>query len=153
MKTLSIQRPRSSMEIRIPAAESRERCAGETGCPGRYCRDDASHRAEIPGLPCLARASPSATTQNETSIVLDSRYVRMARARPVDNRHQIEESTVRPGLRDVGRPDVIDALDCEVARQIRIDFVAPRHIQHQIGAPKSCRSGCINTTGTSPRGV
>jgi len=46
--------------------------------------------------------------------------------RPVDDRHQIEKAAPDRNVRDVGRPDVVRALDRQIAQEIGIDPVA-RH--------------------------
>ena len=72
MKTLSIQRPRPSIEMRTPAWISAPvKSALVNWLPWSVLK--------ISGLPYLASASSSAATQNEASIVFDSRQDRTAR--------------------------------------------------------------------------
>jgi hypothetical protein len=72
MNTLSIQRPRPSMEIAMPASASAPVKAAEVNC-------EPWSVLKISGLPNFASASSSATRQNETSIVFDSRHASTAR--------------------------------------------------------------------------
>ena len=71
MKTLSIQRPRPSIEI----DPGRRQCAGEGGT-GELA---ALIGVEDLGLPQRASASSNASTQNAASIVLESRQASTAR--------------------------------------------------------------------------
>jgi hypothetical protein len=72
MKTLSIQRPRPSIEILIPVAASTPvKAAPVNWLPWSVVK--------ISGLPKRASASSSAATQNEASIVFDNRQVSTAR--------------------------------------------------------------------------
>ena len=72
MKTLSIQRPRPSMEIRIPALVSRPVKTALVNC-------EPWSVLKISGLPNRASASSRASTQNAVSIVFDSRQASTAR--------------------------------------------------------------------------
>jgi hypothetical protein len=72
MKTLSIQRPRPSMEIATPASASAPVKGAEVNC-------EPWSVLKISGLPNFARASSSAARQNEASIVFDSRHASTAR--------------------------------------------------------------------------
>jgi len=72
MNTLSIQRPRPSMEIATPTWASAPVNAAEVNC-------EPWSVLKISGLPNFARASSSAARQSETSIVFDSRHARTAR--------------------------------------------------------------------------
>jgi hypothetical protein len=72
MNTLSIQRPRPSMEIATPASMSAPVKAAEVNC-------EPWSVLKISGLPNPVRASSSAARQNDTSIVFDSRHARTAR--------------------------------------------------------------------------
>src|SRR5467141_5252064 len=91
MKTLSIHRPRPSIEMRTPAAASVPvKAALVNWLPWSVLK--------IAGLPKRASASSSAETQNDTSMVFDSRLVRHAHhegqhrpAGQVDDRHEVEE--------------------------------------------------------------
>src|SRR6476619_2838440 len=84
MKTLSIQRPRPSMEILIPApANAPVKAALVNWLPWSVLK--------ISGLPYRARASSSAARQNEVSIVLEIRHARIA-ARPVDDGDEIKKA-------------------------------------------------------------
>jgi hypothetical protein len=66
MNTLSIQRPRPSMETRTPARSSTPVKRGEVNWPPWSV-------LKIPGRPNRARASSSASRQNSTSRVFDTR--------------------------------------------------------------------------------
>src|SRR6266481_385135 len=71
MKTLSIHRPRPSIEMRTPAAASAPvKEALVNWLPWSVLK--------ISGLPKRASASSIAEMQNETSMVFDSRLVRQA---------------------------------------------------------------------------
>src|SRR6266404_5849714 len=114
MNTLSIQRPRPSMEILIPAAISVPvKAALVNGLPWSVLK--------ISGLPKRANASSSADTQNDTSMVLDSRPVRHAHhegqhrpACPVDHCHEIEEPAPDRYVGDVRRPHLVRPVDRQV---------------------------------------
>jgi hypothetical protein len=72
MNTLSIQRPRPSIEMRTPASISTlVKSALVNWLPWSVLK--------ISGLPYRASASSSAATPNEASIVFDSRHERIAR--------------------------------------------------------------------------
>jgi|GEM_PF-848326 len=72
MNTLSIQRPRPSMEILMPAAASTPmKAAPVNWLPWSVLK--------ISGRPNRASASSSASTQNELSMVFDSRHASRAR--------------------------------------------------------------------------
>ena len=72
MNTLSIQRPRPSIEMRTPALISTPvKAALVNWLPWSVLK--------ISGLPHRASASSSAATQNDASIVFDSRQERTAR--------------------------------------------------------------------------
>src|SRR5271165_1076820 len=104
MNTLSIQRPRPSMEIATPASASAPVKATEVNC-------EPWSVLKISGLPNRARASSSADRQNETSIVFDSRHASTARDTQVDDRHEIEKAPPDRNVGDVGRPYGVRALD------------------------------------------
>jgi hypothetical protein len=72
MKTLSIQRPRPSMEMRIPALASRPVKAALVNC-------EPWSVLKIAGRPNRASASSRASTQNAVSMVFDSRQASTAR--------------------------------------------------------------------------
>ena len=72
MKTLSIQRPRPSIEIWIPASSN----APVKSMPVNWLPWSV---LKISGLPYFAKASSRASTQNEASIVFDSRHDSPAR--------------------------------------------------------------------------
>ena len=72
MNTLSIQRPRPSMEMATPASASAPVKTAEVNC-------EPWSVLKISGLPNLARASSSAARQKETSIVFDRRHASTAR--------------------------------------------------------------------------
>jgi hypothetical protein len=77
MKTLSIRRPRPSIEMRTPASSNAPvKAAAVNWLPGQCCKSPAEL---VEALPYLARASSSAARQNEPSIVLESRQERTAR--------------------------------------------------------------------------
>jgi len=72
MKTLSIHRPRPSIEMRMPAAASAPvKAALVNWLPWSVLK--------MSGLPKRANASSSAETQNVTSIVFDSLHDSTAR--------------------------------------------------------------------------
>ena len=72
MKTLSIHRPRPSIEMRICAAASAPvKAALVNWLPWSVLK--------ISGLPKRANAASSAETQNDTSIVFERRQARTAR--------------------------------------------------------------------------
>jgi hypothetical protein len=72
MKTLSIHRPRPSIEMAIPAAASVPVKAALVNCaPWSVLK--------ISGRPNRASASSSAATQNPASIVFESRHDKSAR--------------------------------------------------------------------------
>jgi hypothetical protein len=66
MKTLSSQRPRPSMEIRMSASARRPVKAALVNC-------EPWSVLKIPGRPKRASASSRASVQNATSLVFDSR--------------------------------------------------------------------------------
>ena len=72
MKTLSIQRPRPSIEMRTPAACRIPVKRGEVKWLPWY-------ELKISGRPNPARASSSASMQNSTSMVFDTRQDRTFR--------------------------------------------------------------------------
>jgi hypothetical protein len=72
MNTLSIQRPRPSIEIWMPARSS-------TPVKAMLVNWLPWSVLKICGLPKRDSASSSASTQNDTSIVLDSRQLSTAR--------------------------------------------------------------------------
>jgi hypothetical protein len=66
MNTLSIHRPRPSMDTRTPAASSAPVNRGDVNwLPWSVLK--------MSGCPCCARASSRASRQNSTSIVFDTR--------------------------------------------------------------------------------
>src|SRR5439155_19096359 len=106
MKTLSIQRPRPSMEILIPAAISVPvKAALANWLPWSVLK--------MSGLPKRANASSSAETQNETSSTA---------RRPVDHRHEVEEAPPDRNIGDVGRPHLVRPIDRQVAQKIGEDL-------------------------------
>ncbi len=54
---------------------------------------------KISGRPKRASASSSASTQNDASIVFDSRHAQHRPARPVHDRHEVEKAARRSGCR------------------------------------------------------
>ena len=72
MKTLSSQRPRPSIEMRIPALVSRPVKAALVNC-------EPWSVLKISGFPQRASASSRASTQNAVSMVFDSRQASTAR--------------------------------------------------------------------------
>jgi hypothetical protein len=72
MKTLSIQRPRPSIEMRTPASIS-------TPVKAELVNWLPWSVLKISGLPYRASASSSAAKQNQASIAFDSRQERTAR--------------------------------------------------------------------------
>src|SRR5260370_39963160 len=114
MKTLSIQRPRPSMEILIPAfASVPVKAALVNWLPWSVLK--------ISGVPKRASASSSADTQNDTSIVFDSRQLSTARLAHLtlslskgDHRDQVEKPAPDRNVGDVGRPHLVLPLDRQV---------------------------------------
>src|SRR6202050_2387132 len=138
MKTLSIQRPRPSIEIRMSASSKILVKAKLVNCDPRSV-------LKISGLPKRAMAFSSAVTQNSASIVLDSRHARTLRL----NQSMIATRYRKPPThRDVGHvctPDLVRPIDGQMAKQIwpysmlRMRFTRLRtlvdrrqaHLEHQ----------------------
>src|SRR6266481_6642812 len=125
MNTLSIQRPRPSIEILIPAAASLPvKAALVNWLPWSVLK--------IFGRPKRASASSSAETQNDTSMVFDSRHASTARLAHLtlslskgDHCHEIEEPTPDRYVGDVRRPYLVRPIDRQVAQEIR-KYPVPR---------------------------
>src|SRR5258705_3954341 len=111
MKTLSIHRPRPSIEMRICAAASAPvKAALVNWLPWSVLK--------ISGLPKRANAASSAETQNDTSIVFERRLVRHAHHEgqnrptgPIDHRDEVEEAASDRHIGDVGRPHLVRPVD------------------------------------------
>src|SRR3954454_19618382 len=108
MKTLSIQRPRPSIEMRTPACCSKPVNRGEVNwLPWSVLK--------ISGRPNRAMAS-SRSTYTSTQAELHLHGVRhppgqhLAR-RPVHHRDQVEEAAAHRQVGDVGAPGLVRAVD------------------------------------------
>src|SRR5712675_1996197 len=129
MNTLSIHRPRPSIEMRTPAAPSVPvKAALVNWLPWSVLK--------IAGLPKRASASSSADTQNDTSIVFDSRHASTARLAHLtlslskgDHRDQVEKPAPDRNVGDVGRPYLVRPLDRQVPEEIREDLVPRRRFR------------------------
>src|SRR5260370_29315057 len=125
MKTLSIHRPRPSIEMRMSAAASVPVKAALVNWPPWSV-------LKISGLPRRANASSSADTQNDTSMVFDSRQASTARLAHLtlslskgDHCHEIEEPAPDRYVGDVRRPYLVRPIDRQVAQEIR-KYPVPR---------------------------
>src|SRR5258708_23935688 len=129
MNTLSIHRPRPSIEMRMSEVASVPvKAALVNWLPWSVLK--------IAGLPKRASASSSAETQNDTSMVFDSRHASTARLAHLtlslskgDDRHEVEEPTPDRHIGDVGRPHLIRPLDDHVPQEIREDLVSRRGLR------------------------
>src|SRR5215203_202525 len=112
MNTLSIHRPRPSMEMRTPAALS-------TSVKAKLVNWLPWSVLKISGGPCRTSASSKAATQNSASKLLDKPSQHLP-AGPVHDRHQVQKA---PAHRDVGHvraPDLVRSLNRKPAEQIRV---------------------------------
>ena len=145
MKTLSIQRPRPSIEILMPAPASMPvKAALVNWLPWSVLK--------ISGLPKRASASSSAETQNEHVHGVRQPPCQHRAARPVDHRYQIEEAPPDRNVGDVGRPYLVRPIDRQVAQQIGEDLVARRRLASSaasVPAPQSpsCASAAARACG------
>jgi len=96
--------------IHRDAHAGREQDAGE----GRAGELAALVGVEISGLPYLASASSSASTQNEASSMLEPPR-QDCPARPIDHGDQVEETARQRDVRYVGRPHLVRPLDRKTA--------------------------------------
>src|SRR5207245_7455883 len=125
----SIQRPRPSIEILIPAAASLPvKAALVNWLPWSVLK--------IFGRPKRASASSSAETQNDMSIVFDSRHASTARLAHLtlslskgDDRHEVDEPAPDRHIGDVGRPHLVRPVDRQAPQEIREDLVSRRGLR------------------------
>lgn len=89
-------------------------------------------------------ASSSASKQNETSIVFDSRQPqRQYRpARPVHDHHEIEEAAAHRDIGDVSAPGLVRPLDRKTAQQIRENLVSRRRLRGARLRPERRNPAC-----------
>src|SRR5690242_2877024 len=93
MNTLSIQRPRPSMEMRIPeSASAPVKAALVNWLPSSVLK--------ISDQPNRAKASSSAETQNATSMLFDSRQPAPLGS-PNHHRHEVEKAPPDGAVADV----------------------------------------------------
>src|SRR5713226_6242314 len=129
MNTLSIHRPRPSIEMRTPAwASTPVKAVLVNWLPWSVLK--------ISGRPKRAKASSSASTQNETSIVFDSRHASTAR---------LDQSMIatryknpRRHVGDVGCPHLVGPIDDEPAQKVGEHLMARR----RLGRPRLGTQRC-----------
>src|SRR6516225_5716188 len=120
MNTLSIQRPRPSIEMRTPAAASVPvKAALVNWLPWSVLK--------MSGLPKRASASSSAETQNEPSKVLDSRQDSTARL--AQSMIATKEAAADRDVGDVRAPDLVRPRDGQPAQEIRVYLVPGRRLR------------------------
>src|SRR5258705_8246105 len=111
MNPLYTHGPRRSIEMRTPAAASVPvKAVLVNWLPWSVLK--------MSGVPKRASASSSADTQNDTSIVFDSRHASTARLAHLtlslskgDHRDQVEKPAPDRNVGDVGRPYLVRPLD------------------------------------------
>src|SRR5712671_2530925 len=121
MKTLSIHRPRPSIEIRDLRGGER---AGEGG---------AGELAALVGVEDLRLAE---ARQRRLECRDAERYIHRVRETPsqnhptgpIDHRDEVEEAAPDRDIGDVGRPHLVWPLDRQVAQEIREDLVPRRRL-------------------------
>src|SRR5438045_172216 len=116
MNTLSIQRPRPSIEMRMPAVASMP------------VKSPLGELAALVGVEDLRLAKPGERLlqrcQAEPNLHRVRQPPRQHRpTRPVDDRHQVEKPSPDRDVGDIGCPDMVRPCDHQVAQEIRKDLV------------------------------
>src|ERR1700756_4178279 len=121
MNTLSIQRPRPSIEILTPVAAS-------VPVKAALVNWLSWSVLKISGRPKRAKASSSADTQNEVSIVFDRRQASTARLPQSMIPPRYRKALADRHIGDIGRPHLIRPIDHHMAQKIREDLVPRRRL-------------------------
>src|SRR6185437_10446917 len=113
MNTLSIHRPRPSIEMRTPAAVRTSVNRGEVNwLPWSLLK--------MSGRPNRANASSSAAMQNSTSMEFDKRQLSTRRVDQSITATSIEEAATHRNVGDIRTPDLVRPINHEIAQQIRV---------------------------------
>jgi hypothetical protein len=107
MKTLSSQRPRPSLLIRISCCCSVAVNCALVAVENIRPTQPQSGSQRLPAEACLQRRR--------------QRPAQHIAAEPVHHRHQVEEAPPHRHIGDVARPDLIWPVDDQVPQQVRID--------------------------------
>src|SRR5208283_6037215 len=118
MKTLSIQRPRPSIEMRTPASMS---APVKAAAVNWLTIGVENLRLAVSGQ-CFFQRSEAERGVHRVGEPPGEN----GPARPVDDRDQIEEAPADRDVRYIGRPDLVRPLDRHVAQEIGINLVPRR---------------------------